>query len=267
MSPTDAGTEARPVATSVFGTRHFVRHQEPPAEWVRRLREISPVSELHSWLAFRWVADYQRWVIYECLPEAFVWEAYLAELRGPDPDLPGTVNAFPISHYQWQMYREHKVHARPAWVLQGSHGGHVASFTKEQAILCRLANEHRPEGVVGAFPDRPPAPGDLDPCAFDERTVAQLLRMNKLAAHGNDLAAYRKAHAGAAGVKRQRSEAEKQMRRQMLAWLNDQLEEPLEYFKAADAEGALDGAERTADDFTAKDELADHMFVEEGRVI
>jgi hypothetical protein len=233
----------------------IVFHDRPvPPEWEARLREVSPISDTLSWLALRWFAEAERWVLYECVPNEFIERSMRSELEGAHPDtLPDWGRI--VSAYQWDMYRKHRVHARPSWVIQGTKGGHKVAFSEPDQELCRAAG----------LPPHPPAPGDLPYAPFDERVVTQILRMSKLAQAKNSLSEFKKKYGSVAGQKREYREALREARKLALVHYNEQFEEPTEHFVKALRVGELDDAPRTNIDWQKKDELSDEKFVETGR--
>lgn len=233
-----------------------VRHQRdvPPA-WERRLREISPISDTHSWLAFRWFDEAQRWVLYECIPIRFIADNdKLADLAGPDPDTADGADVL-VSRFQQQMFRLHRVDARPCWVIQGTNGGHHAAYTKA------MQEDHRALGL----PTEPPKPGDLPYADFDERVVRQLVEMSKLVRFKNDFGEFKRRFGTVDGQKREAANALRAARERYVRFINSQFTDGDEEFVTAYRAGDLDHAPRTEDDFVEKDERADQRYIETGR--
>lgn len=158
-------------------------HRPFPAEWMARLREISPVTELHSWLLPYWYRAGERWVLYDCAPRACLPDDDTLIAPGMSgKELFERLNGLPpreregwdwcpyVSDVQHEMYRVHQVYARPYWVLQGESGGHQVAFTPWQQNVC----------IAKHVDPKPPAIGSLPPCPFDERVVRQLQRLNRI---------------------------------------------------------------------------------------
>ncbi|HEX7123822.1 MAG TPA: hypothetical protein VF178_15705 [Gemmatimonadaceae bacterium] len=157
-----------------------------PEDQLRLLREVSPVSEIVSWLLPYWYRAGQRWVLYDAMPAALIPDSddvalggmmtgadFFRIMNGPRPsERPDFADVImsPISDVQWAMYHQHKVYARPFWVLQGPVGGHQVAFTPQQASY----------RVQMGLPDAPPKIGELEPCPFDNRAARMLLQMNRL---------------------------------------------------------------------------------------
>lgn len=231
-----------------------VHHREVPREWETRLREISPISEVISWLALNWFAPAERWVIYENVPNQFIETGFRAELEGAHPDtLPewGRI----CSPFQWEMYRKHKVHARPSWVIQGANGGNKVAFNAADQELCR---------AVG-LPPEPPQPGSLPYAPFDERVVRQLVKMNKLVKAKNDLAEFKRRHGTADADKRTFNNNLREAREQYVRFINDQFTDGTDLFVKAEKQGELSNVAKTDTDWQKLDEASDEKYLQTGR--
>jgi hypothetical protein len=148
-------------------------------DWIDQLREVSPLSRVHSYLMPYWYRAKARWVLYDVLPAEAIDDALDtgsgitgAELRaimaGPRPS--ERVDAVPVSDTQHEMWRLWGGFARPFWVLEGETGGHQVHFSPAQSsALLRMGLE-----------PQPPAIGSLPPCPFDNRVRAQLNHLNRL---------------------------------------------------------------------------------------
>lgn len=160
-----------------------------PEDWMLALRQVSPVTTLHSYLIPYWYRAGQRWVLYDAKPRCLIeddelqgglitGQELLAALEGPPPRMLESWQVCPfVSDVQHELYRLHKVYARPFWVMQGESGGHQVQFDPWQANLLS----------VKGLPTEPPAIGSLQPCPFDNRVIHQLQRLNRLHQLGNDL--------------------------------------------------------------------------------
>ena len=229
--------------------------RDVPFEWEMRLREISPRSDSHSWLAFRWFDEAQRWMIYECVPIRFVSDPTLIEdLGGADPETEAGKDVL-VSRYQQEMFKAHRVHARPCWVIQGTRGGHHAAYDKA------TQEDHRAMGL----PPEPPKPGDMAYADFDERVVKQLVHMSKLVRFKNDFGEFKKRFGDVEGQKREAGNALRAAREKYVKWINSQFEDGDEEFLSASRAGAFENAPRSNDDFVEKNEKADQKYIERGR--
>ena len=250
-------------------------HREPPAEWVRRLREISPISAEHSWLHLLWHEDAERWMCYEMIPERFITPDLLAEFRGPDPDTIPTLKVHDtytnelvaemrttwITPRQWRLFQQFRCEARPSWVIQGTKGGHLYVYdeaTKELCKACQLPMEPPKAGL--AEPDETKR---LPYAPFDERVVVQLIRMNKLVALKNDLGEFRRRHTGA-GYRAFRREYQRKARAEYMRFLETQMEEAAEHFVDAYRAGEFEGAPVTDIDWEKADDELTATFIDTG---
>lgn len=232
-----------------------VYHDRPvPPEWEQRLREISPISDVVSWLALKWHPAIERWFVYEMVPDQFISPDWRSELEGEHPHKLEEWARI-VTPYQWEMYRKHRVHARPCWIIQGNHGGHKVQFDAADQELCRA------EGL----PTEPPAFGSLPYAPFDERVVQQLVRRNKLVQAKNDLSEFRKRHGDTEGFKRTYRDALQKAREQYVGYINTQFADGDEFFKKAYGAGELEHAPRTQDDFVEKEEKQDEKYITTGR--
>lgn len=229
--------------------------RDVPVAWERRLREVSPRSDVHSWLAFRWFAEAQRWMLYECVPIRFVVDNELiADLGGPDPETPAGADVL-VSRYQQQMFRQYRVHARPMWVIQGTKGGHYASYSKA------VEEDHRALGL----PPEPPKPGDLPYADFDERVVRQIVAASQLVRFKQDFGEFKRRFGTVEGQKREAASALRAARERYVAFINSQFEDGDDLFRTAYATGELADAPRTTSEFVQENEESDQRYIERGR--
>jgi hypothetical protein len=250
-------------------------HREPPAEWVRRLREISPISDQHSWLELLWHEDAERWMCYEMVPRWAIPVDLMAEFQGPDPDTIPTLKRFDprtnelvaevretwITPRQWRLYQQYQCWARPCWVIQGTKGGHLYAYDEATKELCKAVQ----------LPMEPPRAGlaeedetkRLPYAPFDERVVVQLIRLNKLTEMKGDLQAFRTRYTGD-GFKRFRSEYKKKARAEYIRFLESQMEEAAEHFVDAYRTGELADAPVSDVDWEKADDELTAAFIETG---
>lgn len=206
---------------------------EFPAEWLVMLRDVSPVTTVHSYLLPYWYRAGERWVLYDCWPANLI-----------DPDMPvclgmtgeqffDRVNGKPprelapedrdeyVSDVQHELYRRYKVYARPYWVLQGESGGHQVQFDPFQQRLLAACG----------LPSEAPQIGTLEACPFDNRAVEQLRALNRLNQLAGNIDALRKTggkEAADAVVQHQ----EERIRNAELAFLEKQMEPLLDAAQA-----------------------------------
>lgn len=215
--PDDLGKNVHPSVADV--------HVPFPADWLLLLREISPVTDQHSWLLPYWYRLRERWVLYEAIPENLLPEdetpvdvgisgfELLNRLRGPAPrDLPEVMQTPWVSNAQHEMYRLYRVWARPFWVLQGERGGHQYRYSVSQKE-CLTA--------LGLNTD-PPAIGSLPACSFDQRVVRQLTRLNRLYVLNGSLQRLRETGTGEAADAMQ-AKAQREIRQVSMRMLEEQV--------------------------------------------
>lgn len=188
-----------------------------PHEWTVRLRKMSPISTKTSWLDFRWAdgvpgSPIERWMLYECSP--LMNDEIRSYLGGtpwwemPDGQQAGRREL--VSAYQWEMYRKHRVWARPFWCLQGNAGGTPCVYGELERKLLRLA---------GKSPD-PPIYGSLPYAPFDDRAEHAIRRREELWTLGRKIDGLT-AQGVAEHLKVESEEAERQFRVQFLKWIDE----------------------------------------------
>lgn len=174
----------------------------------------------------------QRWVVWEMFPEAALTRTpryaaqareLLTALHGPPPV---TLRSWIVrnghrqirsrslvSQFQWELFRTTGCWAQPYWIIQGVTGGHLWQFPPSYQMLLRLHGR----------PLNPPSPGNLPYAVWDGRVRAQLVRERALRewleSFSNRDATSRRDH----HHKREQVEVEREGRRQLLAWLDQQM--------------------------------------------
>jgi hypothetical protein len=234
-----------------------IRDAVAPAEWTAALRTIDPIRASTSYLDFVWYGPGQRWVLYEFVPAFTVPPEVLHELRSLDapPVRYGVLNDRLISGLQWELFQSTGRFALPCWVLQGSKGGHLVTYDRMTARACQMAG----------LPTSPPGVGDLPACPFDNRVTRQILKMNKLHEARNDIDAFVRGNTKDALAKKEQQRMA-QFRAEMLAWLQDQAEEPAEHFLRAMRTGEADVLPVSGTDWKQKEEQASETYVTTGAV-
>jgi hypothetical protein len=200
-------------------------HVSFPVDWLALLREMSPVTDLHSYLLPYWYRAAERWVLYDALPHTlidpddllgpgFSGEDFFTAVNGPAPrDCEPWQRTPFLSDVQHEMYRVHQVYARPLWVLQGDKGGHFVGFDPWQKNL--LAAQRKPT--------EPPAIKSLPACPFDNRAVQQLRRHNRLTELKGSIAKLRKSGSSEA-AEAMLQKTLREIRESELALLEDQID-------------------------------------------
>ncbi len=177
--------------------------------------------------------DVQRWCVVECLPEAALTKTtryalqareLLKALRGPPPaSLRSWVvknghrviqSRSIVSQWQWELFRASGCFMQPYWIIQGVHGGHLWSFPPAYQMLLRMANR----------PLTPPVPGSLPYAEWDGRVRAQLVRERALRDWLQRWQMTRdQTRKTDKDQKREDLALEREGRRQLLAWLDQQM--------------------------------------------
>lgn len=205
---------------------------EPPADWVRRLREISPVTERLAHLRFRFRApqpdwnfpEQGVWELYSCTPKAIVSKtrAQLFEQHWSELMLEGSQVArrASVSNYQHFMWHMQGVDAQRFWVLQG-YGGTPAKYTRREERILDACNAISEPFPLGFFPA----------CPFDERAVRHILQRDRFIQAELRIEDLRKMDT-AENLKAEDDEAEKQHRVAFLDWWYEQIQPQKEFMQS-----------------------------------
>lgn len=117
-----------------------------------------------------------------------------------------------VSAYQWEMYRTHRVWARPFWCLQGTSGGTPAVYGELERKLLRLHDQSPDPPVYGSLPYAP----------FDQRAEDAIRRRRDLYTLGRKIDRLN-AQGVAEHLQAETQAAEQEFRKRFLAWLDDRL--------------------------------------------
>lgn len=276
-------------AEAPVASGQFLHARTPRPEWVAALRELSPMTDAHGALVIAWEPGdpwipAQRWMLHETIPadpEHMDYERLL-ELRGPNPRATGhmctarTVDGqfaclckvklegwrkedgdpSGINLTQWKIFHETGRFARPFWVIQGARGGHKAFLTKEEALFLRAAGKKAELPAIGTLPY----------AEFDQRVVDHIVRFNRLRQMGLSLRDYRVRMRK--GYKLHRAQVEKELRKQLVAWLDEQMAPEHELFVDAARKGEVDAAApRTDIDWEKVGAESEHHYIETGQLL
>lgn len=270
----------------------FEHDREFPAEWMRDLREVSPEpnrdllmnGQAHGFLHPVWEPGdpwlpAQRWMLYEMIHPSLIDPELRKELRGPNPRSEGhmcTTEIIPwqdpclcpyklegwrggpcefITLTQWKLFQRTGLFGRPFWVIQGSGGGHRAFLTEEEIQFLQIA-----EKEVDL-----PAPGELPYAPFDARVIKHIVRSNRLRAIGDSLREYRKRMGP--DYQKHRKDAEKELRRQFVTWIDEQMQDVNEGFIAAAKSGEMDDQPKTDIDWEKVTEESMPHYIEHGQLL
>jgi hypothetical protein len=224
---------------------HAIQNAHPvPHEWEVSLREVSPISQTMSWLAFRWAdgipgEPIERWMLYECIPQMSAeWRFYLGgtpwwEL--PTSQQPGRRQL--VSTYQWAMYRKHRVWARPFWCLQGTDGGTPCAYSELEQKLLRLVEQ----------PTDPPLYGSLPYAPWDARVEARVRERDALWKLGHAITRFTE-QGVAEHLKAMTAEAERQFRIKFLAWIAERFAPQVDFLDWYSRQSEADRTLRQATD-------------------
>ncbi len=170
-------------------------YREPPPNWERRLREISPVRPDMDHLVFRWFEptdpdgtdrgwpqpDRGQWVLYTAKPirlvekeRAKMFEKHWSEL--PEMEQEGRKSV--VSSYQHFMWHARGLYVKPFLILQGEWGGTPAKYTEQEQAWLQASDCMADEFPIGMFPA----------CPFDERTVKTIAMRDRMLQCANDVA-------------------------------------------------------------------------------
>jgi hypothetical protein len=236
--------------------------------WLPQLREISPITEQHSFLVPYWYRARERWVLYDGLPIELIdpkqpmgvgamGHEVIQWLRGPAPrDLEDWQRSPWVSDVQHEMHRLYGVYARPFWVLQGESGGHQVRYSPEQVNFltqCGAAME-------------PPAIGSLPPCPFDNRVTVQLQRLSRLVQLNGSVERLRKEGSSDAAEARLAAD-EKEIRRVSMAMLEAQLSSVGEMVASLGGRKNVSDSVIRADGQASKASEAIAAYIETGQYI
>ncbi len=190
------------------------------AQWQKRLREASPHADNMSYLHLVWEPGWTwepvgRIMLFDCFPPLATDPVWFEEYAKGDPSKTLTHDPITgaltqqslVTGTQFRVFQETGRHSRPFFVVQGSNGGHKVYFSDAEKKLMRSRG----------YPDTLPAPGELPYAEFDNRTIDHIHRYDKLRrANGN---AKRMAELSMG----QETELLRQNRKELLAWLEEQI--------------------------------------------
>ena len=195
----------------------------PPPAWEARLRSLSPITERLSHLRFRYRQDDEQWALYDCIPAAMLSPERVQQLSVHWTSLPKSEQRgrkSSVSEYQFYMFNTHRLAVSLYWILQGTEylvGGTPFGFTPREERLMEaegLSPEPFPPGTFPAIP-------------FDERVVSVLGARDRLRKYGDRL----DATSTVEGLEAEDRAAEREYRKQYLAWHHQQQAPTAEFFK------------------------------------
>lgn len=162
-------------------------YREPPPEWERRLREVSPVLPNLDHLIFRWFEPHDswqhdergQWALYAAKPIRLVEKERAAQFEKHWSEMPighqaGLASV--VSDYQHFMWHAKGLYVKPFLILQGPWGGTPAKYTEREIAFLQASNCLDEPFPIGSFPA----------CPFDERTVETIAKRDRLLQMAND---------------------------------------------------------------------------------
>ena len=206
-----------------------------PEEWVARLRAISPVSVITSWLMLSWLDKAERWVLYEMIPEMAIPPDKKLQLDGTPywlmPEKLRMGRMMMCSAFQWEMYRVYKCWARPFGCLQGPLGFTPGDYSEMERAVLRA---HQADQT-------PPRPGSMAYAPFDERAETEVRRRDRLWRLGGNIDVLRRS--GATEIqKAETAAAEHAFRTHFWAWWNETMTPQADFLASQAGSAAAEDA-------------------------
>jgi len=247
------------------------------------------------WLAGKDYEPVQRWGVYEIVPaemvrgllrqdtnpytgktneDSVLWHLW-QDLEGPDPATWGewrpdkTVptgrrwhSASLVSRTQWLVHQRTGGLPTLVWIIQGSRGGHMWQVGQQEMAWLESFGLSREQ--VDTVADAIPLPGALPYAPYDQRVFQALATRDKLRTWAGDWQA-RSATKSRAGlvVAGDRTSRRHAYNRQMLAWIETQIEDALLDIPRHRLPGRSDLPATEPEDLTDVDAL-DAAFIEGG---
>jgi hypothetical protein len=164
-------------------------HREPPPEWEKRLREVSPIVSDLDHLRFRWFEGHPswnhpergQWTLYAARPIRLVEEGRAEQFKKHWSELPKTEQVgrrAMVSDYQHFMWHAQGLYVRPFLILQGEWGGTPAKYSETEIAFLDSSDCISEPFPIGFFPA----------CQFDERVVKTIAMRDRLLKCANDYA-------------------------------------------------------------------------------
>lgn len=271
----------------------YYRSREPHPDWIRALRDLSPVTDAHGYLLLVWEPGepwnpWQRWMLYEGVRPELVFDlespsgrAMMAELNGPHPRSEGHMCHDDVPEQFLCTCRDARGRIRRTGTWRGGPTDMITlrqyQLYRETGLWCnpfwvvqgdlgghqfnydgfqrRLMVQH------GLEPD-PPRIGSLPYAEPDGRVWRQIIRYNRLIAMDQTLSEYRQTMGEGYGA--YKAEIEKDMRRQFVSFLADQTREEADLFISGIRKGEAGDVPRTDTDWERVDELSSKDYIETG---
>jgi hypothetical protein len=155
---------------------------------------------------------------------------------------------------EWRLFRRTGHIGRQFWVIQGTNGGHRRWISHEEGLLLEA------EG----YPPHTPDPGELAYAPFDERVVNAITRFNRLWAFRNRVEEYKETMGD--GYATYRKSVQKELRKQLVAHLKEEMRDVEPLFVAAADEGEIPIGTHDIDYDRLAPQNEEH-FIETGQIL
>jgi hypothetical protein len=164
-------------------------YREPPPEWEKRLREVSPIVSDTDHLRLRWFEghpswnhpDRGQWMLYAARPLRLVEPSRAEQFKKHWSELPNTEQVgrhAVVSDFQHFMWHSQGLYVRPFLILQGESGGTPAKYSETEIAFLDSSDCVSEPFPIGFFPA----------CPFDERVVKTIALRDRMLKCANDYA-------------------------------------------------------------------------------
>lgn len=289
----------RSAPVSVAG--EFIWDQDPPENWVRALRTLSPKSDVHGWLYLHWMAGEQwvpgqRWVLYEMIHPRWVDFDLMEEYDGPNPRTEGHYCSDKVPK-QFQCYCDGKLEAWRDGPCSVCHKSPTRCLCRDYLPYTITADQWRIYKKTGYVPRNLfwiiqgeggghkaflteqeedwltaagmslelPYLGELDYAPFDARVLAHIQKLNKLRRFNDDLQKFKRAMGPeyAAEVQKQARE----FRESVVSWFDQQMKQECDLFVEAADNGEMDNQPTTDIDYERLVDVGVPHYIETGQFL
>lgn len=199
----------------------------PSADWQGVLRATFGGPNQHlSWLHLHFHPLWERWVVYQMIPHGkesgFLWAD-----EQPRGHFGAAIERELLDVGQQQLYDETGHYGSALWIIQGYHGGHRRRFWPYERTLAAMAG----------LPEDPPLPGELP---YAEMSWAVIDELHKLDAVSkwNKILEFCDRHQHE--LDDDEVEGQRQVRRELLKWVEGQVSQVFESLTRRDIALATD---------------------------
>lgn len=178
-----------------------------------------------SWLHLHFHPVWERWVLYQVVPQGATNALVVADRAEGAPLLHLERHLMDVG--QWDVYLKTGCYASPFWIIQGHSGGHRRRFWPYERTLAEM------HGLPGELPD----PGSLAYAEIDQRVLDQIHKLDQVA-RWNKMLEYCDRHHNELDAEEREGQIE--VRRQLWKWVQDQTANVFESMVRKDITAALD---------------------------